>query len=61
MVLKINCIHNNKNAWCNNKDIKRSFFGVGAIVCVEHNDEKCNLRQSKTRTVTHPSSISNHE
>lgn len=47
MVLKINCIHNKDNAWCTNKNIKKSFWGLGARCCVEHQDKFCELKQKK--------------
>ena len=34
--LNINCIHNNDGAWCNNKKVKRSLFGIGARCCSEY-------------------------
>lgn len=45
MILKINCKHNNKGAWCTNKNIKRSLFGLGARCCIEHNDGVCELKE----------------
>lgn len=49
MILKINCIHNKNNAWCTNKNIKKSFWGLGARCCVEHQDKICELKQKKQR------------
>jgi hypothetical protein len=36
MLIKINCIYNNRGAWCVNKNIKRSLFGIGARCCIEY-------------------------
>jgi hypothetical protein len=36
-------------AWCTNKDIKRSLFGIGARCCTEFNDKKCDLKEIRTR------------
>jgi len=46
---KINCIHNEKGAWCKNKNVKRSIFGFGARVCCEFNWKKCELRTMKEK------------
>lgn len=52
MQKKINCKYNDQGAWCNNKNIKRSLFGIGARCCSEFNDEKCDLKEVKIRTPT---------
>ena len=49
MNIKINCKHNDKGAWCTNKKVKRSLFGVGARCCSEHNNKKCELKELKTK------------
>lgn len=33
-----NCIYNDRGAWCTNKNIKKSLFGLGARCCVEFYD-----------------------
>lgn len=33
MMIKINCISNDRGAWCKNKNIKRSLLGIGARCC----------------------------
>jgi hypothetical protein len=34
MNIKNPCIHSDNDAWCKNKNIKRSLFGIGARCCV---------------------------
>lgn len=43
MGVNINCIYNNDGAWCKNKNIKRSLFGIGARICIvyPYEKEKC--------------------
>ena len=48
MIIKINCKYNDSGAWCTNKDVKRSLFGIGARCCSEHNDKKCELKEVRT-------------
>ena len=36
MGIKINCIYIDNVAWCKNKNIKRSLFGLGARCCVNY-------------------------
>lgn len=48
MIIKVNCKYNDDAAWCTNKNIKRSIFGIGARVCIESNGGKCNLKERKT-------------
>lgn len=48
MGIKINCVYNDKGAWCKNINIKRSFFGLGARCCKEFENpfkETCICRQ----------------
>lgn len=35
MIIKINCKYNDRGAWCTNKQIKRSLFGMGVRCCIE--------------------------
>jgi len=35
MKVNVNCKHNEKGAWCKNKSVKRSLFGIGARCCVK--------------------------
>lgn len=36
MPVSVNCQHNDGGAWCKNKLVKRSLFGIGARCCVEY-------------------------
>lgn len=44
MNIKINCTYNVESAWCNNKNIKRSLFGIGTRCCKEFNGEVCTFK-----------------
>lgn len=33
--ININCIYNDQGAWCKNKAIKKSWWGIGARECIE--------------------------
>ncbi len=35
-MININCIYTDRGAWCKNKNIKRSVFGLGARCCIEY-------------------------
>lgn len=50
MQKKINCKYNDSGAWCTNKNIKRSLFGIGARCCVEFSGEQfqCDLKEIRT-------------
>lgn len=56
MGININCIHNDRGAWCKHKDVKRSFFGIGARCCsiypCEH--DKCELQKKHARPTIMP-------
>jgi hypothetical protein len=57
MIGKINCVFNDCGAWCKNKYIKRSLFGIGARCCIEYpplNGKKCDLKKEYSRTVFVP-------
>lgn len=45
---KVNCKSNNDGAWCKNKNIKRSLFGIGARLCTiyEFIDKKCEYQEA---------------
>lgn len=49
MQIKINCKYNDQGAWCTNKNIKRSLFGIGARCCTEFNDKECGLKEIRTK------------
>lgn len=45
MQVKINCVDNKEGAYCKNKNIKRSLFGLGSRCCVEfHDDKECKFK-----------------
>ena len=43
MQIKVNCIHN--GAWCKNKNVSRSLFGLGARVCSQYYGKKCEYKE----------------
>lgn len=45
MLLKINCKYNDQEAWCINKNVKRSLFGIGAKCCNLYNNKKCKYQE----------------
>jgi hypothetical protein len=49
MQKKVNCKYNDNGAWCTNKKIKRSLFGIGARCCTEFNDKECDLKEIRTK------------
>lgn len=51
---KINCEFNDGNAWCKNKKVKRSLFGLGARMCIEFNDNQCKYKPSSVRPIKPP-------
>ena len=51
-MIKINCIWNNQGAWCKNREIKRSLFGLGARCCVEYDGNKtCQLKELRPKPI----------
>jgi len=57
MIVKINCKYNDRGAWCTNKNVKRSLFGIGARCCSEFNDKECELLEIKVKKGPFPKSI----
>jgi hypothetical protein len=49
MIRKVNCKCNDNGAWCTNKNVKRSLFGIGARCCSEFNDKECDLKELRTK------------
>lgn len=51
MPTRINCIYNDKGAWCNNENIKRSLFGIGARCCkiYPYSKESCKYQEKYKR------------
>ena len=55
MQIKINCKYNKQGAWCTNKKIKRSLFGIGARCCVEYGTNTiCPLKNKFAKTAPRP-------
>jgi hypothetical protein len=56
MYKKINCKKNDKGAWCKDKRIPRSLFGLGARCCVEYdyNPKKCEFKTESPRPIDPP-------
>lgn len=54
MIVKVNCTYNNSGAWCRNKNIYRSLFGLGARICPVHNGGTCSLQIKKERMTPPP-------
>lgn len=50
-MIRINCQHNDRGAWCKHKKIKRSLFGIGARCCIEFSypKEKCKYHKPFVR------------
>ncbi len=40
-MINVNCIYNEKGAWCTNLNVKRSLFGLGARCCSEYKELSC--------------------
>lgn len=54
-MIKINCKWNDEGAWCKNKKVKRSLFGLGAICCIEYGTNKiCSVRTSYPKPIKLP-------
>ena len=54
-MIKINCIWNDQGAWCKNKEIKRSLFGLGARCCIEYGSNKtCQLKKLRPKPLPSP-------
>lgn len=49
MILKVNCKYNDDGAWCTNKNIKRSLFGIGARMCRVVDGKSCEFKEPKTK------------
>jgi hypothetical protein len=56
--ININCIHSDR-AWCTNKNVKRSLFGIGARCCVEYPPftEKCEYKVMCPKPTAPPSPV----
>ena len=47
-MINVNCQWNYQGAWCKNKNIKRSLFGIGARCCVKYPDYSITCKFCKT-------------
>ena len=56
MQRKINCQHNDRGAWCTNKKVRRSLWGIGARCCTEYYTfcNKCEHKKEYPRPVLPP-------
>ena len=55
MIRNINCKWNDQGAWCKNKKVKRSLFGIGARCCVEYDrTEICSFKESMVKPPSPP-------
>lgn len=55
----VNCKFNDNHAWCNNKNIKRSLFGLGARCCKVYpngKEDNCEYNEKYPRPILHPPS-----
>jgi hypothetical protein len=55
MVVNINCIYIDRIAWCKNKNVKRSLWGIGARYCMDYpsnflNKNGCEFRVEHKRS-----------
>jgi hypothetical protein len=57
MILKINCKFNDNGAWCANKNIKRSLFGMGARCCCEYDGKTCSIKEERSKMAEPPKPI----
>ena len=48
---RINCISNNKGAWCKDKRVSRSLFGLGARCCLVFEDKSCPYQVRQKRPI----------
>jgi hypothetical protein len=55
IIVKVNCINNDKGAYCKDKKVKRSLFGLGARCCSEyHNINKCPYKVGVNKNEVQP-------
>jgi hypothetical protein len=57
-MININCQYNDCGAWCKNKNIKRSLFGLGARCCILYpglNGKTCAFQVMYNRPTSPPS------
>lgn len=54
-MIRINC-KDNDGPWCNNKNIKRCLFGLGARMCIDYPyfNNICKIREPFPKPQIHP-------
>ena len=45
----VNCIKNDNFAWCKDKRVKRSLFGIGARCCLVYDNKRCPYQEEYPR------------
>lgn len=53
MAIRINCVYNDNGAWCKNKNVKRSLFGLGSRCCINYpyeNKKHCKFKKTYEKT-----------
>ena len=54
-MIKVNCKWNDQGAWCTNKKVKRSLFGLGARCCIEYGSNKtCQSKEPRPKPTKPP-------
>ena len=54
MQVNVNCRQNDSKAWCKDKRVPRSLFGLGARVCCMHNGTPCPFQDPYNKPINHP-------
>ncbi len=55
MQMQIDCQWNNQSAWCTNKKVKRSLFGLGARCCIMFDSDKvCSFYKATPSPIAPP-------
>jgi hypothetical protein len=58
MIKKVNCVKNDKGAWCKDRRVERSLSGMGARCCKVFDDDTCDYQVCFPRPVNSPSGFS---
>ena len=51
MYINVNCKQNDSGAWCKDKRVKRSLFGLGARCCVVYNGGICKFQEKYEKPI----------
>ena len=54
IIVRVNCKNNDQGAWCKDKRIKRSLFGIGARICPVYNGGYCEFQDKFKRPKIEP-------